>query len=176
MPFIFETEHIDKNAYEKVLRRYISIQFGREVWHEILRDWEIYVIDVLDSDKYRKMYALTKWNTSISIPWGFTQPPTTHQPGRIFWFVNDRANPFIIRQNAEKGCHEAAHAGTYIKLGTERRARKFDDPGARAGTMGPAYVTLVHDVAYGYKNLLTFWIRWKFMWLPLRGLNMSQYL
>ena len=180
MTFIFETKQIDRSTYEKIARRYVWLMFGSEVWKSMNENWDIHIIPVEQSDKYRQMYSLTKWDTNPSIPWGFTQPPNIVsnelQRGRIFWFVNDTSNPFIIRQNAEKGNHEFAHGGCYIVFGNKRRTRKFSDPQASAGTEGPAYVTLVHDIAYGYRDLFKYWIRWKFTWIPISGLNVRKYL
>lgn len=179
MSFIFETRNINKTNYLKIARRYMALQFGWDKWIEYNEKFDTYVVPVEASDKYRKMYGLTQWNTSNQIPWGFTQPPNiesnVEQKGRVFWFVNDTRNPFIIRQNAEKGLHEFAHAGCWLRYKKERRVRKFDDPQAKAGTKGPTYVTLVHDVAYGYRDLFTFWIRFGFMWLPIKGLDVRKH-
>lgn len=179
MSFIFETKNINRDNYIKIARRYFVLQFGWDQWLKYNEKFDTHVIPVQDSEKYRSMYGLTQWKTSNSIPWGFTQPPNkksnVEQKGRVFWFVNDTRNPFIIRQNAEKGLHEFAHAGSYLKYKDERRVRQFDDPQAKAGTKGPTYVTLVHDVAYGFRSLFTFWIRFGFMWLPIKGLNMRKH-
>jgi hypothetical protein len=180
MVFIFETKNISKETYVKIARRYVSIQFGFTTWQILMKSFDVYVVPVEDSDKYRTMYGLTKWDTNPNIPWGFTQPPNVvsnvEQKGRVFWFVNDTKNPFVVRQNAEKGLHEMAHAACWIIFGGERRTRLFDDPQARAGTTGATYVTLVHDVAYGFKELDTFWVRYGIIWLPIRGLSLYRHI
>ena len=180
MAFIFSTSKINQKTYEKIFRRFFILQFGWEHWQIFQREFEVHIIPVEDSDKYRQMYGLTQWNTSNAIPWGFTQPPNVisnnTQKGRVFWFVNDTRNPFIVRQNAEKGLHEALHAGCWIVFGTERMRRKYDDPQAKAGTEGAKYVIIPHDVAYGTKETMTFWIRYGFIWLPIKALSVRNYL
>ena len=154
MTFIFETKQIDRNTNEKIARRYVWLMFGSEVWKSMNENWDIHIIPVEQSDKYRQMYGLTKWDTNPSIPWGFTQPPNIVsnelQRGRIFWFVNDTSNPFIIRQNAEKGNHEFAHDGCYIVFGNKRRTRK-----SRV-TMRPARISgLGRGSLFQIKNRIT---------------------
>lgn len=180
MTFIFKTKNINKSTYEKIARRYIWLQFGSETWEIFNKKFDVIVAPVEESDMYRQMYSLTTSATSPSIAWGFTQIPNiisnVEQKGRVFWFVNDTKNPFIIRSNAEKGCHEFAHAGTWIIFGNERRTRLFDDvSNAKAGSTGATYVTLVHDVAYGFKKMFTFWVRWGVMWIPIKGIALRDY-
>ena len=180
MAFIFSTKKINKDVYRKIFRRFFILQFGYEDWLVFNREFDVHIIPVEDSDEYRSMYGLTRWGTNPAIPWGFTQPPNVSsnrtQKGRVFWFVNDTRNPFIVRQNAEKGLHEALHAGCWIVFGTERMRRNYDDPQAKAGTEGAKYVIVPHDVAYGTKETLTFWIRYGLIWLPIKALSVRKYL
>jgi hypothetical protein len=180
MTFIFSTKNIDKKTYEKIFRRFFVLEFGYEDWIVFNREFDVKIVPVEESEKYRGMYGLTQWNTSNSIPWGFTQPPNVssnaHKKGNVFWFVNDTKNPFIVRQNAEKGLHEALHAGCWIVFGTERMRRVYDDPQAKAGTEAAKYVVIPHDVAYGTREKITFWIRYGLIWLPITALDVRKYL
>jgi len=167
---IFETEKINKDYYLRVIRRYLTLNLGFDGYHQFLLDWDIIIVPVELQELFEEFYKDLPLETSSGMAWGVTQPPTTHQKGMVYCFVRDTSNMFIIRSNFVKIGHELAHAIGYTVWGTRRGIREFADPQARAGTEGPMYVTIVHDLYYGHQKFRTFWIRFGFAWVPVKML------
>jgi len=150
----------------------MTINLGRDGYHQFLDEWDIVIVPVEGAELFEEFYRDLKLETSSGIAWGVTQPPTTNSRGMVYCFIRDTRNMFIIRSNFVKIGHELAHAIGYTIWGTRRGVREFPDPQAAAGTEGPMYVTVVHDLYYGHKRFRSYWIRFGFMWLPIRMLAM----
>ena len=171
MPVIFETSNIDEVAYEKLIRRQIYINLGITEGRAFLDRWNIVVYPLEAATEFVQFFEHVEGETSAGIAWGISMPKTGGRGGDIYNFVNDTKNPFILRSNFTKISHENGHALCWYKLGTSRCVRKFDEPGARAGSQGPCYVTKVHDQFYGAKKFRTYWVRYGLIWLPVRMLD-----
>jgi len=175
MPIHWDTEKINIQNYYKIIRRYTWLIGGYRVWKKVEKDWDIYVISVQKSGKYRKFYKhLRNAKTSDKMGWGITMPPTTNSKGKMLWFVIDSRNPFTIRQNATKGCHELAHIIVWVKLKNKRVKRLYKTPEGKKGSSGSAHTVIVHDVYYGSKEQFRFWISWAVGWIPITVLDIRK--
>lgn len=169
MSIIWKTKKINIQDYYKIIQRYIILMTSYNLWQKIKSEWDIFIVPVEDSEKYRDFYKHVKLETSDRISWGVTMPPTTHSKGQMFAFIIDSRNPFITRSNAVTINHENAHILAFLIAGTTRMTRRYDNPEGKAGTQGPAYVVLVHDIYYGSKEFFTYWISWALSWIPITG-------
>jgi len=168
MPIIFETSNINEKIYTKLITRQLMINLLNK-YRSFLDKWNIIIYPLEAATQFKQFFAHVEGETNLGIAWGITTPDT-NKGGDIYCFINDTKNPFILRSNFIKISHELAHALARRKFGNTRSVRRYDDPGARAGTVGPSYVTKVHDQFYGEKKFLTYWVRWRFIWLPVKML------
>lgn len=171
MPIIFETDNIQKDRYEVLIMRQLYINLGYTKATDFIRKWNVIIMPVEASVDFAHFFDHVEGETNLGIAWGVTMPKSDNAGGDIYCFINDMSNMFIIRSNFTKISHELAHGILYALKGRGRCIRKFDEPSARAGTEAPCYVTLVHDQFYGRKKFRTYWIRYKFMWLPVKMLD-----
>lgn len=168
MPIIFETEKIDEKIYTKLITRQLRINLGKD-YKDFMKLWNIILYPLAAAEDFKQYFAHVEGETNLGIAWGITTPDT-NKGGDIYCFINDTRNPFIVRSNFTKISHELGHALARRKFGNARSVRKYDDPGAKAGTVGDSYVTKVHDQFYGEKKFITYWVKYKFMWLPVKML------
>lgn len=168
MPIIFETNKINQPIYENLIMRQLRVNLGKG-YKEFISKWNILIYPVEASaefSQFEHIFDNMESEVNLGIAWGITIG-AKEAGGDVYCFINDTNNPFILRSNFIKISHELGHALARNKFGSQRSVRKYDDPGAKAGTVGPSYVTKVHDQYYGEKKFLTYWVRWKFMWLPV---------
>lgn len=164
---IFQTKNINEKVYTKLIIRQLRINL-KENYQEFMKHWNIILYPLEAAEDFKEFFGHVEEETNLGIAWGLTTPDTKKgRGGDIYCFINDTRNMFIIRSNFIKISHELGHALARNKFGNTRSVRKYDDPGAKAGTVGPAYVTKVHDQYYGEKKFLTYWVKWRFMWLPV---------
>lgn len=170
MPVIFETNKINEKMYEDLITRQLVVNLGKGIY-DFLDKWNIIIYPLEAAEDFKQYFAHIEGETNLGIAWGITTPDTNKgEGGDIYCFINDTRNPFILRSNFIKISHELGHALARRKFGNQRSVRKYDDPGARAGTVGASYVTKVHDQFYGEKKFISYWVRWKFMWMPVKML------
>lgn len=164
MTIIWHTKKINIQNYYKIIRRTVIFNSSGAYWKKFKEEWTIHVIPVQDAGEYSQFYAHLLNDTekfSEGIAWGITGIK------EIVLFINDSRNPFIIRSNAMPIGHELLHAIYQDNVGTFHITRHYDSPDGDAGTKGPAATVIVHDIWYGSKKRLTFWIAWGFGWLPI---------
>lgn len=161
MGITFHTEKINKNTYLKIFRRSIILNSSLAYWKSFVKDWEVHVIPVDKADDFKRFYEHLNVETSDGIAWGITGDH------KMYLFINDVRNPFIIRQNIMPCTHEFLHAIYQDNVGTAHITRKYDAPEGREGKQGPAATVIVHDNWYGRKQTLKIWIRWALIWLPI---------
>jgi len=165
MTIIWRTKKININNYYKIIRRTIIFNSDYNYWKKFKKEWTVYVIPVDKAGEYNQFYAhllggVEKFSEGIA--WGITGD---HE---IVLFIVDSRNPFIIRSNAMPIAHELLHAIYQDNVGTFHITRLYDSPDGNVGTKGPAATVIVHDITYGKKSMITFWISWAFSWLPIK--------
>lgn len=171
MAIIFETENIKKDRYETLIERQVYVNMGFTRGTEFLNNWNIVIYPLEASEEFAHYFDHVEGETNLGIAWGVTMPKDGNKGGDLYAFVNDKANMFILKSNFTKISHELGHAILYALRGRSRCIREYADPGARAGTEAPCYVTLVHDQFYGRKKFRTYWIRYIGIWLPVQMLD-----
>jgi len=169
MTIIWETKKINIQDYYKIIRRTIIFnaddgteKSGYRVWKKFKKECTLRILPADQLDKYRHFFAHLNVEVSDGIAWGVTGL------NEITMFIVDSRNPFIIRSNAMPLGHELLHWIYQWAVGTHHITRRFDAPDGRALTRAPAATVIVHDLTYGSKNMLTFWIAYGFGWLPIR--------
>ncbi len=162
MPIIFHTKKINIQNYYKILSRSVILQTSYNYWQKFKKEWEVNIIPVENAYEFNYYFQHLNVETSDGIAWGITGKKV------MYLFVVDSRNPFTCRSNAMPIGHELLHAITQDLVGTSHIRRKHDTPDGRAGTDGPAATVLVHDVWYGTKKTIKFWISWGLPpWLPI---------
>ncbi len=171
MPIIFETDNIQTERYQTLIMRQLTINLGITGAKEFLTRWNIVIMPLEASVDFAEFFEHVEGETNLGISWGVTMPKSGNEGGDIYCFINDRSNMFIIRSNFVKISHELAHGLLYALRERSRCIREYDEPAGKAGTEANCYVTKVHDQYYGRKKFRTYWIRYKFMWLPIQMLD-----
>jgi len=168
MTIIFETENINENIYSELIIRQLGINISNKD-RDFLIKWNIIIYPLEAAEEFKQFFAHVERETNLGIIWGMTIPDTNKdEGGDIYCFINDTRNPFTIRSNFIKISHGLCHALARRKFGNKRSVKKYDDPGAKAGTVGASYVIKVHDKFYGEKKFISYWVRWKFIWIPVK--------
>jgi hypothetical protein len=170
MPITFRTYKIKKDRYKVLIERQIYVNLGVSKGKDFIKNWDILIHPLEDSEKYKQYYDHVEGETNIGIAWGVTMP-SEDKHGKIICFINDKDNVFILRSNFTKISHELAHGILYALKGRSRCIRKYDEPGAKKGTEAACYVTQVHDQFYGKKQFRTYWIRYGLAWVPVQMLD-----
>ena len=134
---------------------------GWKYWKKFKEEWTVNIIPVDEAGDYSQFYAHLDIEASDGMAWGITGQK------EIVLFVIDSQNPFTMMSNAMPIAHELLHAIYQDKVGTSHITRLYDAPEGKKGTKGPASTVIVHDVYYGSKTRLKFWIGWTIGWIPI---------
>lgn len=172
MPFFFHTKNLKRKNYIKLFDRQLTICVGDEKAEQIKEEWDIHFYGTDQAEEAKEFFGHIEEETNLGMAWGITMPPTTDARGSMVLFLIDNSSTFMIRQNAPIMSHELGHLIGRVLWGDSRCTRMVSDGGAAPGSNGPCYVTKVHDLWYGDKKLRTYWIRFGFIWLPVKLLDL----
>lgn len=175
MPIIFETNNIQEDRYKVLIERQTYVNLGIDRGRQFIREWNIVLYPLEASVDFAHYFDHVEGETNLGIAWGFTAPKEG-KGGDIYCFIEDKSDVFRIRSNFTKISHELGHGILYALKSRSRCIRKYDDPGAKAGTEAPCYVTQVHDQFYGTKKFRKYWIRYGVIWLPVSMLDIHDIL
>ncbi|MBC8430230.1 MAG: hypothetical protein H8D92_02400 [Pelagibacteraceae bacterium] len=140
MEIAFETKHLDKNLYSRMILHYIYEHYSYTD-HERLREqdkWKINIKDVKSFDNTFYNGSNTD-NLDYSIPHGVTGL------GDVTCYLTDSTNPLVRLQNMSVICHELAHMILMIYYPDAITKQRYDDFYGKTGTDRKFFSSEVHD-------------------------------
>ena len=140
MEIAFETKHLDKNLYSRMILHYIYEHYSYTD-HTRLQEqdkWKIVIKDVKSFDNSFYNGSNTD-NLDYSIPHGVTGL------GDVTCYLTDSTNPLVRLQNMSVICHELAHMILMIYYPDAITKQRYDDFYGKTGTDRKFFSSEVHD-------------------------------
>ncbi len=140
MEIAFETKHLDKNLYSRMILHYIYEHYSYTD-HTRLQEqdkWKIVIKDVKSFDNTFYNGSNTD-NLDYSIPHGVTGL------GDVTCYLTDSTNPLVRLQNMSVICHELAHMILMIYYPDAITKQRYDDFYGKTGTDRKFFSSEVHD-------------------------------
>jgi hypothetical protein len=168
MEINFETKHLDKKLYQRMILHYIYEHYSYTDHTRLIAQdkWKIIIKPVTAFDN--SFYHGSNTDTlDYSIPHGVTGL------GDITCYLTDSSNPLIRLQNMSVICHELAHMILMIYYPDAITKQRYDDFYGKAGTDRKFFSSEVHDrVAEGRVKQFTYPLK-RFQRIKYVGVDIS---
>ncbi len=140
MEIVFETKHLDKKLYQKLILHYIYEHYHYKDYDRLMKQdkWKITLVSTKEFD--RSFYSgVPNDQLDYSIPHGVTGQ------GTVICYLTDSTNPLIMLQNMSVICHELAHMILMTYYPNKLTTQRYDDFYGKAGDQRKYFSSEVHD-------------------------------